>query len=146
MKYIPLHHQVRALSAGTICSISHDEVIFSQLDCCNYDVSDRIHNAFSLYVQSSELDVHTWQQAWRLFLEYSQSSAAVTRMRELLTYKGFTCISSGETDKWKDPNGNLAMLDVSTGVMACLGVTEPFVMQKFFFYEKSKCTAAFFKI
>lgn len=53
-------------------------------------------------------------------------------MRELLTYKGFTCISSGEFDKWKDPNGNLAMLDASTGVMACLGVTEPFVIQKVF--------------
>ncbi|MEF1300652.1 hypothetical protein QTO17_01810, partial [Vibrio owensii] len=81
MSHTPLHNQVRALSAGTICSISRDEPIFSQMDCSLYDNSERIHRAFSLFVQSEELDVQTWQEAWTQFLQYAQSSAATARMR-----------------------------------------------------------------
>lgn len=133
MSHIPLHNQVRALSAGTICSISRDEPIFSQMDCSLYDNSERIHRAFSLFVQSEELDAQTWQEAWTQFLQYAQSSAAAARMRVLLTDKGFTLTASGEIGSWKDPNGNLAMLDAVTGVMASRGLTEPFVIQKGFF-------------
>ncbi|EPR7483956.1 TPA: hypothetical protein ACGSTL_001266 [Vibrio parahaemolyticus] len=133
MTHIPLHNQVRALSAGTICSITRDEPIFSQMDCSKYDNSERIHQAFSLFVQSEELGVQTWQQAWLLFLQFAQSNSAADRMRVLLTDKGFTCIASGEIESWKDPNGSLAMLDTDTGVMASRDVTEPFVIQKGFF-------------
>lgn len=67
----PLKSQVSQLSAGTICSIARDVPMFSLMNCAEYTNSERIHSAFTAYVQTIETKVSVWQDAWASLLEFA---------------------------------------------------------------------------
>lgn len=128
-----LTSQVSQLSAGTICSIANKEPMFSQMDCTEYANIERIHSAFTAYVQFIEPNVSVWQDAWASLIEFATTQDAADRMTTILTEQGFTCTAPGTIDTWKNPQNELAMIDKETGVIARKGCTEPFFIQKGFF-------------
>lgn len=129
----PLKSQVSQLSAGTICSIAKKEPMFSQMNCAEYTNSERIHSAFTAYVQSIEPKVSVWQDAWASLLEFATTQEAADRMSKLLTEQGFSCTAPGTIDSWQNPQKELVMIDKETGVIARKGSTEPFFIQEGFF-------------
>lgn len=128
-----LKSQVAQLSAGTICSIAKNEPMFSQMDCAEYTNIERIHSAFTAYVQFIEPKVSVWQDAWASLLEFATTQEAAERMSKLLTEQGFSCSAPGTIDSWQNHQKELVMIDKETGVIARKGSTEPFFIQEGFF-------------
>ncbi len=69
MKNTKLLNDIRALSSGTINSITRKESIFSHLRCESYDVITSIHRSFVKFAENNCFSASsTWQDVWAEFL------------------------------------------------------------------------------